>query len=603
MIDSHHLERLRLLYPVRWKIGVALCFMSVTVVVQLVFPKAIANFIDQVAAGRAYALSGQMAGVALAVVVAQAVASTFRYYYFELSGNLIITRLRRRLFDVLVNQPVAFFDKHHVGELTSRLTADVQSLHQALTFGAASAVQSLCVLVGGVALLLSISPMLSIMLAVLMPANLYFGKLLGVYNRGRAREVQGHLADSGKVAQEYFTNVRLVHAFNQQAGALARYQAATQRLLDVALGSARVLAMFRGVMSVLDLAALVGALIFGGYLIGRGLLSVGDLTAFVIYSSMVTQAASSLSEFWTIWMRTMGSTDRLFDIMREHQPLAEPYSDALPEGKVSLENVTFSYPERPGVTALNDVSVTITAGEKVALVGASGAGKSTIASLVLGHYRPDSGRLLFDGIDAAAMGLANIRSRIAIVEQEPSLFSGSIAENIAFAVPDREVPMTEVMAVARQAHAHEFIAAFPHGYDTQVGEHGVQLSGGQKQRVAIARAMLRDPAILILDEATSALDSSSELLVQQALDVLMEGRTTIIIAHRFSTIAKADRIVVMENGSIVQQGTHERLSRQLDGAYLRLVRDQMYLFKPAVVDQDLRAGLPAPHAADTRVSG
>jgi ATP-binding cassette subfamily B protein len=285
-------------------------------------------------------------------------------------------------------------------------------------------------------------------------------------------------------------------------------------------------------------------------------------------------------------MRTLGATDRLFDILREHRPPAEPSVQALPAGQVALEGVTFSYPERPGVTALDAVSFRVAAGEKVALVGESGAGKSTIASLILGYYPPGTG--LFDGIDAADMGLADIRSRIAIVEQEPSMFSGSIADNIAFAVPDRDVPLVEVMAAARQAHAHEFITAFPQGYDTQVGEHGVQLSGGQKQRVAIARALLRNPAILILDEATSALDTSSELLVQQALDILMEGRTTIIIAHRFSTIAKADRIVVMESGKIVQQGTHEQLSRQADGVYLRLVCGQMYLFTPAAVER------PAP---------
>jgi len=580
MSRNHHLERLRLMWPVRGKIAAALGFMSVTVALQLLVPKAIADFIDQAASGRGYVLSGWLAGAALAVVLVQAVASTLRHYYFELSGHLIITRLRRRLFDVFINQPVAFFDKHHVGELTSRLTADVQSLHQALTFGAASAVQSLCVLVGGVTMLLLISPMLSLMLALLIPANLYVGKLLGDYSRGRAREVQAHLADSGKVAQEQFTNVRLVHAFNQQGGALAQYRAATQRLLDVALGSTKVLSLFHGAMSVLDLAALAAALIFGGYLIGRGLLSVGDLTAFVIYSSMVTQAASSLSEFWSVWMRTMGATDRLFDILRAHRPAPQPSNPARPAGRIAFEHVTFSYPERPGAVALDAVSFAVAAGEKVALVGESGAGKSTIASLILGHYQPGGGRLLFDGVDAADMSLARIRDRIAIVEQEPSLFSGSIADNIAFAVPDREVALAEVMAAARQAHAHDFISAFPQGYDTQVGEHGVQLSGGQKQRVAIARAMLRDPAILILDEATSALDASSELLVQRALDVLMEGRTTIIIAHRFSTIAKADRILVMENGKIVQQGTHDLLSRLEDGVYLRLIRHQMYLFKP-----------------------
>lgn len=583
-MKNHHTERLRLLYPVRWKIMIALAFMSVTVVIRLIFPKAIADLIDQTMNGPGYVISVGMAGLALLVMALLALASMLRYYYFELSGNLVVTALRQRLFAVFIHQPVTFFDKHHVGALSARLTADVQSLHQALTFGAASAIESLCVLVGGGVMLLSISPKLSLMLALLLPANLYFGKLSGAYSRGRARQMQAHLADTGKVAQEQFANVRLVHAFNQQAGALAQYRAATQRLLEAALTNARVLTMFRGATSVLDMAALAGALIFGGYLIGQRQLTVGDLTAFVMYSGMVTLAASSLTEFWTIWMRTLGSTDVLFDIMRGHQPPPEPATQATPAGQLALERVSFSYAERPGVTALADVSLTLAAGDRVALVGASGAGKSTIANLILGHYRPCTGCIRFDGIDAASMSLENIRRRIAIVEQEPSLFSGSIADNIAFAIPDRRVSLEEIMVAARQAHAHEFIMAFPQGYATEVGEQGVQLSGGQKQRVAIARALLRDPAILILDEATSALDASSELQVQQALDALMAGRTTIIIAHRLSTIAKADRIVVLEGGKIVQQGTHEQLSRQTDGAYLRLIRHQMLMSRPPELD-------------------
>ncbi len=575
-----HLERLRLIYPVRRQVAAAVFFMGLGVLIQLVFPKGVAYFIDHVQELRPETISLPVVCLGLAWLLVQAAASTLRYYYFELAGHLIINGVRRRLFDVLINQPVAFFDRHHVGEITSRLSADVQSLHQSLTMGGANALQSLCMAGGGLAMLLYISPLLSVMLVVFVPASLYFGKVSGASYRDYAKAVQACMADSGRVAHEHFAHVRLVHAFNQQAGASASYAEACRRLLALSLAGTRQQSVFRGGLSVLDFGALMCSLGLGAYLIGRHALSVGDLMAFVIYSTIVTQAAASLSESWNMWMRSMGATDRIFEIMRTHQAPPAPRPQAPLSGRLSFEDVVFSYPERPAVRALDHVGFAIAAGEKVALVGASGAGKSTIAALVLGHYQPQGGRLLFDGVAAGELDLAAIRRGIAVVEQEPSLFSGSIAHNIAFAVPERQVPLAEVMAAARLAHADEFIQAFPQGYDTLVGEHGVQLSGGQKQRIAIARALLRDPGILILDEATSALDAASERLVQGALERLMEGRTTIIIAHRFSTIAKADRILVMDQGRVVQQGSHAQLASQPDGAYFKLVKDQLVMRTP-----------------------
>jgi ATP-binding cassette subfamily B protein len=592
MTPNPHIERLRLLHAVRWRLAGGLFFMLLTVLVQLAFPKVLAHFIDDISAFKGNGVSGQLVLLMLGAIIVHGIAATLRSYLFQSSGHIIVTRVRRQLFDAVINKAVGFHDKHHVGELTSRLTADVQALHETLTMGAAGAVRSLCMLAGGVVMLLQISPALSLPLALFIPASIYLGKLAGSNYRQRSREMHASLADSGKVAHEYFANVRLVHAFNQQAGALGKYVAATGRLLAVSLASTRLVSLFQGVFSTAVYLALLITLWFGMHLIGQGKLTVGGLTAFVIYSNMVTEAATSGSDFWNTWMRTIGATDRVFEILRTHRPPAAPQAHPTLTGKIDLRDAVFSYPERPETTALKGINVTIPAGEKVALVGASGAGKSTIANIILGHYQLDAGHLLFDGVDAVSLGVANIRSHIAIVEQEPSLFSGSIAENIAFAAPDREVPLPELMAAAMLANAHDFIAAFPQGYDTVVGERGVQLSGGQKQRIAIARAMLRDPRILILDEATSALDSASELLVQRALDTLMEGRTTIIIAHRFSTIMKADRILVIDNGTIRQQGTHQELLRQQDGLYFDLMRNQLGISEscPRSLAQDVDAG-------------
>ncbi len=575
MRPGTYADRLRLLRPVRGRIAAGVACMLAAVALQLTIPRGIAYGIDNVARFAREGIPAWLVLAMLAVVLLLALASMARLYLFQTAGYRIVADVRHQFFSAVINQPMAFHDRHHVGELGSRLASDVPALHESLTTGVANLLRALCLFAGALAMLLHISPALSLPLVLLVPGSLYLGKLSGSSHRARAREVQASLADSGKVAQEYFANVRLVHAFNQQAGALARYARATGMLLQVSIANARLMAMYSGLTLALTWLAKVLTLCYGVHLIARGELSVGALTAFVLYAGILTDSASSASEFWNAWMRSLGATDRVFELLAgaAAAPVPDPTAPRL-AGRIALQGVRFSYPERPGAVALDGIDLEIAPGEKVALVGESGAGKSTVAKLVLGYYQPDAGALRFDGVDAAATGVATLRNDMAIVEQEPALFSGTIAENIAFALAGREASHAELVEAARLAHAHDFISAFPNGYATLVGERGVQLSGGQKQRIAIARALLRNPSILILDEATSALDAANERLVQGALDTLMEGRTTIIIAHRFSTIARADRIVVMEQGRIRQQGSHAELLRQ-DGPYLRLMRSQM----------------------------
>ena len=558
--------------PFAWRMAAGVLCMALAVVVQLAYPKALAHFIDNIGGGRPPEWYAAFFLAVLGVLVVQAVATTLRYYLFESTGYMIVTRIRRMVYAALLRQPVAFYDKHHVGELTSRLAADVEQLHDTLSMGLAIALRCLCIVAGAVAMLLSISPTLCLVLLCYAPLSIVLGNWAGARLKERARGIQHSQAECGKVAHEHFANIRLVRAFGQYRRAVARYEEATGRALQTAVASTLLFGLYRGVSSFLTWFALLLTLWYGAHLIGQGALSIGELTAFVVYAAMVTESAAMINDFWADWTRTLGATERLFEILAS-APEAEPEpAGAALRGQFAFERVSFRYPERPQRLALDGVSFSVEAGQKLALVGASGAGKSTVAALLLGLYEPEAGRLLFDGRPRAAH---EARAGIAIVEQEPSLFSGTIHDNIAFALPGRDATREEVAAAARLANAHDFIAAFPRGYDTVVGERGVQLSGGQKQRIAIARALLRNPAILVLDEATSALDAASEMQVQSALERLMEGRTTVIIAHRYSTVVRADRILVLQEGRIVQQGRHDELLREHDGLYHHLMQHQL----------------------------
>ncbi len=573
---SKHFQYLSLIKEFSIRLFFGLLIMGITVVIQLLYPKVISYFIDNVQLSQT---SDWYNGIALLMILAvciQACATALRYYLFESTGLMIVTKIRRLLHQALISQNIAFFDKHNIGELTNRLAVDVEVLQDTLTMGLAISLRALCVLVGGIAMLLWISPVLSVMLLVFVPLSLFLAKWVGDKLRMRSRDIQDCQAQTAKVAHENLTNIKLVHAFNGQNKAQEIYVTETQTTFNVSLSCTRFIATFQGLSSLTAYLALLITLWFGANLISKGSLSIGELTSFVIYAAMVTSSAAAVSDFWSDWMRTMGATERIFEIISTDKFEQTKYENNLCiQGNILFKNVDFKYPQRPEQFALKNFNLSISSGEKIALIGRSGAGKSTVASLILGFYQTNHGSIYIDGTALNELNINAVRKNIAIVEQEPSLFCGTIFDNIVYGSEHQQAETAEVIYAAKQANADEFITAFPDGYNTVVGERGVQLSGGQKQRIAIARALLRNPKILILDEATSALDSSSEANVQKALDVLMTGRTTIMIAHRFSTIAKADRILVLDQGQIIEQGDHQTLKAQQAGLYAKLMKNQL----------------------------
>nr|WP_275692848.1 ABC transporter transmembrane domain-containing protein [Rheinheimera hassiensis] len=564
----------RLLWLFRWRLACGLALMLLTVVFQLALPKGLAYFIDHLSTPD-IAVLNDLAALMLVVVVFQAIAMAGRYYVFESTGYLVVHHVREQLYRSILNKPVAFFDKHHVGELNSRLSSDVETLHDTLTMGLALFLRAGLLFMGALVMMLSISFSLAATLIMLIPVSLFMARWIGRQFRVRSIQKQNALAACGKTAQEYLSHIRLVKAFNQQPYASQRYVGVNQQSLRISLSNTALFAKFQSGSLLLTFGALLLTLWLGAGQISSGKISTGDLTSFVLYAGMLSMSASTLSDFWGEWMRTVGATSEIFGLLEEAIISQSTGQEVVLDGAIQFRNVSFSYPERPLHYALKQLSFNVQPGEKIALVGPSGAGKSTVVALLLGFYQPNQGQILLGSEQVTDLESLAVRQQIAVVEQEPSLFSGSIYENIAFAVSEREVREDEVQRAAKLACADEFICSFPSGYQTQVGEHGMQLSGGQKQRIAIARAILRDPKILILDEATSALDAASEHLVQRALDYLMQNRTTLIIAHRFSTITRADRILVLEQGSLVQEGKPQHLSTQQEGAFYQLMRLQL----------------------------
>jgi ATP-binding cassette subfamily B protein len=572
---NEHINRLVLIKEFSTRLFIGLFIMTLTVVMQLAFPKAISYFIDSVQIEQSTSWYRGFVIVMLGAIIIHAIATTLRYYIFESTGLMIVAKVRRILHQAFLDQNIAFYDKHNVGELNNRLSADVEVLQDTLTMGLAISLRCLCVLIGGVIMLITLSPLLSLMVLLFIPISMSLGKWAGKSIRIRSRDMQQSQAMCAKVAHDNFSNIKIVHAFNGQPKAQVLYQNVIEDNYHISLERARFLAKFRGISTFILYFALLVTLWLGANMISKGTMSIGELTSFIIYAGMVTSSADGLSDFWSEWMLTIGSTERIFEIIKQTPEVKKTLSNNHDfSGPIDFENIDFSYPERPQHKALNNFNLSVEQGEKIALVGSSGAGKSTVASLLLGYYQVNNGTIKFNGVAMENININDLRSNIAIVEQEPSLFHGSIFYNIAYASPEKKPTVFDVEQAAKLANAHDFIKSFPQGYNTLVGDRGVQLSGGQKQRIAIARALLRNPEILILDEATSALDSSSEYKVQKALDNLMEGRTTIMIAHRFSTIAKADRVLVLDQGNIVEQGTHKELSESENGLYNQLVSYQ-----------------------------
>ena len=509
-----------------------------------------------------------------AIALVSAAAMALRFFLFVLAGERVVARLRGDLYRAILDQEIAFFDKERTGELMSRLASDTATLQAAVSANISIGLRNAIQLVGGLALLTFTSPRLTLLIVAVVPPIAVSAVVYGRRIRRLARAVQDAVAEGQAVAEESIAGIRTVRAFAAEPAEEGRYRGAIARALGLARKRIAAAALFMGATTFAGFAAAALVFWYGGNLVQRGEMSAGDLTSFLVYTLLVGFSVGALADLWADFVRALGAAERVFELLDRASAMpsaAGGQTLSAVRGAVVLDQVEFRYPSRPEVAVLDSLSLTIEPGQVVALVGPSGAGKSTIAALLLRFYDPTRGHIRLDDTDLVRLDQSWLRRQIGLVAQEPILFSTTIAENIRYGRPD--ATREEIEVAARAANADGFIRDLPAGYDTEVGERGVQLSGGQKQRVAIARAVLKDPRILILDEATSALDARSEHLVVEALDRLMKGRTTLVIAHRLSTVRGADLVLVIDGGRVVEAGRHDQLVAQ-DGTYRRLVERQ-----------------------------
>jgi ATP-binding cassette subfamily B protein len=577
------LGRLFALSRPEWpRLALALVMLALGSAGSIAFPQAIKAIIDGALAKTSNVrLIDRYALVMLGIFVVQAAASAGRFLLFSTAGERVVARLKKRIFERLLEQELAFFDERRTGDLTSSLATDTTVLQSAVSVNLSMLLRNLAMVAGGVAMLFWTSVPLTLVMLAVVPAIALGAVSYGKRVRRLSRQAQDAAAEAAALAEESLSNVRTVRAFASERREVERYATAIDRGYDLASRRIATSSVFMGVAMTAGFGAVALVFWYGGRLVLGGALSAGALTSFLIYTLTVAFALAALADLWSDFMRAAGAAERVFELLDRSAAMQLEGGARLArvDGRVRFGGVVFRYPARPDVAVLSGVDLEIAPGEVVAVVGHSGAGKSTIAGLLSRFYDPNAGEVLLDGADLRDLDPSWLRRQIGIVSQEPILFSSSIADNIRYAKPD--ATDAEVEAAARTANAHDFIVKFPDGYATKVGERGVQLSGGQKQRVAIARAILKDPRVLVLDEATSALDAESEHLVREALDRLQKGgasgrRTTLVIAHRLSTIADADRVVVLDGGRIAQTGTHQRLMRE-EGLYKRLVERQHFL--------------------------
>ncbi|SEO54444.1 ATP-binding cassette, subfamily B [Salinihabitans flavidus] len=554
-------------------VGSALSLI-LTASVSLILPMAVRRVVDNFNTEDA-GLLDQYFLAALAIASLLAVGTALRYLLVTRLGEKAVADIRKAVFDRVIGMSPAFFERIMTGEVLSRITTDTTLILSVIGSSVSVALRNVLIFIGGLVLMLFTSAKLTGLVLLLVPLVIVPILVLGRRLRTLSRENQDWIAASSGNAGESLSAVQTVQAFSQESTSSAEFADVTEEALRSAIRRINTRAVMTMIVIFLIFTGVVGVLWMGAHDVRAGMMSPGALVQFVIYSVMVAGAVGALSEIWGELQRAAGATERLVDLLHACDSVTDPAVPvALPSpvrGEIGFENVSFRYPSRPDVPALDGVNLTIEPGETVALVGPSGAGKSTIIQLILRFHDPQSGRITLDGVDLSTMTRAEFRKALALVPQDPMIFAGSALENIRFGRPG--ATDAEVEAAARAAAAHEFITALPEGYASRLGERGVTLSGGQKQRIAIARAILRDAPVLLLDEATSALDAESERLVQNAVDSLAQSRTTIIVAHRLATVKKADRIVVMEGGRIVAQGRHDELVAE-GGLYARLARLQ-----------------------------
>jgi len=567
----------RFVLPYRWTFIVGLMALGLSSGTLLSFPYFAGKLLD-VAQGKTNFILTTINQIGLALIgilLIQGVFSFLRVYTFTTVSERTLADLRQHIYSKIIWLPISFFDQRRVGELISRITSDVSTLQDTFTFTLAELLRQLLVLLIGVPMIFILFPHLTIFMLLTFPvlilAALFFGKFI----RKLSKKTQDQLATSNVIVEETLHSIAVVKSFTNELFEVLRYKKALNEVVNTAIHASK----FRGVFISFTIVALFGGIVavswYGAYLVQANEISVGDLFSFVLYTTFIGGSIAGLGDIYSQLQRSVGASERILEILDQPDEQSSSSHTLKLSGEIEFDNVQFSYPTRPDVTVLKGISFLIKPGEIIALVGPSGSGKSTIINMLMRFYSPSGGQIRVDGKKASDYNLSDYRANIGVVPQEVILFGGTIRENIAYG--KTSATEGEIIEAARKANAWEFIESFPEKLDTVVGDRGVKLSGGQRQRVAIARAILKDPAILVLDEATSSLDAKSEQLVQEALEKLMENRTTVVIAHRLSTIRKVDSIFVIKDGSITESGTHSQLASMENGIYSNLLKLQLEL--------------------------
>lgn len=558
--------------PYRTIYIIGLFFLFGSSITNLAFPKLIGDLVNSGNEGNLGEDLNRIALLLAGILIVQALFSYFRTILFVKVTERSLADLRQDTYNHLIRLPVKFFDKRRVGELNSRISSDISLLQETMTSTLAEFVRQVIIIVGGIALMVFTSFKLTIFMLAILPGVVLLAVFFGRFIRSFSKKAQREVADSNTIVEETLQGIQSVKAYTNEFFEMKRYKRRTLEIAKIGIKGGR----YRGAFSSFLILGLFGALVAviwqGALLLASGEIDAGELFSFVLYSGFIGGTIGGMANVFTRIQRFLGATEDLFEIFNEEtEDLSEEISTK-PEhqlkGHIVFDNLSFEYPSRPDEKVLQEITMNINANQVIAIVGASGAGKSTITSLLLRLHDPTEGHILFDGTDSKTIPLSSLRRQIALVPQDIFLFGGTIRENISYGDP--KATEDQIIQAARQANAWEFIQRFPDQLETLVGERGTQLSGGQRQRVAIARALLKNPRILILDEATSSLDSESEKLVQDALENLMTGRTSIVIAHRLSTIRKSDQIFVLDNGRIVEKGTHDQLMQIVNGKYRAL---------------------------------
>jgi ABC-type multidrug transport system fused ATPase/permease subunit len=554
----------------KWKFYVGLIFLLFTGGTALAFPKLMGLLIDCVK-NKDNAQANIIAGGLLVILLFQSLFSFFRLSLFVNFTENTLANLRLALYSNLVKLPMTFFSQKRVGELNSRISSDINQIQDTLTSTIAEFLRQFILIIGGIALLASESFKLTLLMLSVVPLVAVAAVIFGRFIRKYSKKVQDQVAESQVIVEETMQGISIVKAFANEWYEIARYNGKIKEIVKIAIKGGKYRGYFASFIIFCLFGAIVAVVWFGVRLSISGEMSVGQLISFVLYSTFVGASFGGIAELYAQIQKAVGATERVFELLEETPEkinTSEFNVEKVLKGNVSFKKVAFSYPSRKEIQVLKDVSFDADFGQKIAIVGPSGAGKSTIASLLFRFYDIERGEISIDEKNIYDYDLETLRGNMSIVPQDVILFGGTIRENIAYGKPNASDE--EIIKAAKEANAYQFIKGFPEKFETIVGERGIKLSGGQRQRIAIARALLKNPSILILDEATSSLDSESEKLVQEALEILMEGRTSIIIAHRLSTIRSADQIIVLDEGIIKEQGTHQELIALENGIYKNL---------------------------------